>query len=1078
MQDATIQLLGDVSVTTGAAARTVVRGAQPRAAFALLVVERGRSVSRHEVADLLWGGRLPAHWAGAVRGVVAKVRAAIAGLEAHGVTLSTTAEGWRVDVLPQASVDLDVALALLDAAERRTEGSGDAGAAQAAWDAARLLAGELAPGAKSDWLDRQRHQLEHRRRRALVVAAELGTRCARADLAVPAAEALTALDPYDERAALLLAGALADRGDHRAARGALADLARRLRHDLDTEVSPAVIAMEHRLETDEPPAITTSGTGVPRPALALFGREHELDVLRAQWSAVAEHRQARLAVVEGEPGSGKTRLAAELAGEAHREGATVLWTHCSPDRGLSYEPVIQAVGRLRGEDPFGSASRGAPSWDSSRLSQLYRAITAFLRSGLDRPTLWVLDDLQWANADTVGLLSHLAGALADLPVHLVLTTRGHDVAIAEMLSHLSRSIPAAGIPLRGLDLAGVIAMLAEAGIDHPDRIGTEVLERTGGNPFFITQLLGERDATGSIDPSALPPSVRSWLGHRLDALPPAAADVLAAAAVWGMQLDVSGLAAITEADALTVAGACDVLVTQRFLAETTHDGSLAFAHALTREVVYDRIGAVRRQMLHAATAAVLDGGETVDLAALAHHLSRSGSHAHRDPVEVLLAAGDLALSQAAWTTALHWFDLAEQRSPDGSQQRAAASIGAGHAWRGLGDRRAGRQAFECALEIARTLPAPRQVAEATLGLVGGGARGVADELADDRRAALLEDALADLGPEDDDVAVQLQLELALALLLTDEVDRRNHLAADAVRRARGLERPDLVGSALLGSRIAHLDPRQTEERLAVVDEVLGIPARHRSPELTVRALIARHEDALLCGDRRLAREALAAAEQVVTDYDHPYWRWVVATWGVLDQVIDAQLDAAETAAFTAAELQADHPESLACLGVNLVDIRLFQGRSGEVVDLLAGAAGDNPQIPCYRAVLALCLAESGDEAGARREFDFFARNGFSDIPEDTNRLLTLAVLADVAETLEELDAAPALVELLAPHRSRHVVLNCYAGGGSYWGPVATQLGRLARLLGDDDDAARLLEEAAAAAEEFGAPLARARVPLG
>jgi DNA-binding SARP family transcriptional activator len=1076
MQDATIQLLGDVSVSAGVGARTVVRGAQPRATLTLLVMERGRSVSRHEVADLLWGGRLPAHWTGAVRGVVAKVRAAIAGLEAQGVTLSTNSEGWRVDVAPEASVDLHTAMGLLEAAEREAEGATPADAARAAWDAAKLLAGELAPGATGDWLDRHRHRLEHRRRRALALAAELGTDSGRTDIAVPAAEALAALDPYDERAALLLAGALARGGDRRAARAALVELARRLRHDLDAEVSEEVVAMERRLDTGERPVARTSAMSAPRPVLAMFGRDLELAELWSQWQSVAEHRRARLAVVEGEPGSGKTRLAAELAGEVHREGATLLWTHCSPDRGLSFEPVVQAVGRLRGDDPFGSARAGAPSWDSARLSELYQATTTFLRAALDRPTLWVLDDLQWANGDTAGMLSHLAGTLPDLPVHLVVATRGHDAPVAETLSNLSRNIPSVHVPLSGLDLAGVTAMLAEAGIAHPDQIGEEVLERTGGNPFFITQLLGERDATGRIDPSALPPSVRSWLGHRLDTLPSAAADVLAAAAVWGMQVDVSGLAAVTDADPLAIAGACDVLVSQRFLTETAEDGRLAFSHAITQEAVYDRIGAIRRQLLHAATAKALDAREDADLASLAHHLSRSGSHAHRDPVEVLLAAGDLALSQAAWTTARHWFDLAEQHSPESSLQRVLASIGAGHARRGLGDRRAGRKAFESALTTAQALPAPRQVAEATLGLVGGGARGVADDLPDDRRAALLEAALDGLGPDDDDLAVPLQLELALALLLTDEVDRRDHLAVDAVARARGLERPDLVGSALLGSRIAQIDPCQTEERLAVVDEVLGIPAPHRSPELTVRALVARHEDALLCGDRRLAREALSAAEHVVTDHDHPYWRWVVATWGVLDQVIDGALDAAESAAFAAAELQADHPESLACLGVNLVDIRLFQGRAGEVIDLLGAAADDNPQIPCYRAVLALCLAEAGDLARARQEFEFFARHEFANVPRDTNRLLTLAVLADVAATLEERDAAPALVELLAPHRPRHVVLNCYAGGGSYWGPVATQLGRLARLLDAHDDADRLLEEATSSAEAFGAPLARARVP--
>jgi hypothetical protein len=617
-------------------------------------------------------------------------------------------------------------------------------------------------------------------------------------------------------------------------------------------------------------------------------------------------------------------------------------------------------------------------------------------------------------------------------------------------------------------------MLAEAGVARPEHLSEQVLLRTGGNPFFITQLLGAHDAAGQLDPSVVPPTVRTWLGHRLDALPPQAARVLAAAAVWGMRPDLRHLAAATEMEPLSVAEACDLLVAQRFLVDPDGDGRLAFVHALTRETVYERLGSTRRQLLHAATARALDD-DGVEVEVLAHHLALSGTHAHRDPVEVLLAAGEAALRKAAWSGARDWFDLAERGSPETSPQRARALVGAGHAWRGLGDRPAGRCAFEQAIEVARALPAPRQVAEATLGLVGGGARGVADDLPDDRRAALLDAALSGLGPEDDDLAVPLQVELALALLLTDEVERRNGLALEAVDRARRLQRPDLVGSAVLGARIARISPRLAEQRLAEVEEVLAIPSTFRSPELTVAALVARHEDALLSGDRVLARQALTDAVEVVAGYGHPYWRWVVATWEVLDQVICGELESAETAAFAAVELQAEHPESMACLGVNLVDVRLFQGRAGEVVELLAAAAEDNPQIPCYRAVLALCLAESGDERSARREYGFFAEQRFTNVPQDTNRLLTLAVLADVAATIEDHEAAAAMVELLSPHRHRQVILNCYAGGGAYWGPVSTQLGRLARLLGHHQEAEVLLAEAAASAADFGAPLAAARV---
>ena len=89
-----------------------------------------------------------------------------------------------------------------------------------------------------------------------------------------------------------------------------------------------------------------------------------------------------------------------------------------------------------------------------------------------------------------------------------------------------------------------------------------------------------------------------------------------------------------------------------------------------------------------------------------------------------------------------------------------------------------------------------------------------------------------------------------------------------------------------------------------------------------------------------------------------------------------------------------------------------------------------------------------------------------------------SVLADVAATIGDAEGAARLLGLLAPHAARHVVLNCFGGGGSYWGPVATQMGRLAALCGDDDAASAHYSAARRAARAFGAPLALARVPPG
>jgi hypothetical protein len=140
-----------------------------------------------------------------------------------------------------------------------------------------------------------------------------------------------------------------------------------------------------------------------------------------------------------------------------------------------------------------------------------------------------------------------------------------------------------------------------------------------------------------------------------------------------------------------------------------------------------------------------------------------------------------------------------------------------------------------------------------------------------------------------------------------------------------------------------------------------------------------------------------------------------------------------------------------------------------MIDLLRAAADDNPHIPAYRAVLALCAAEGGDRATAQALLTHFAGRAF-ELPPDSNWLLGMAVLADAAATLHDRAAAGPLYELLVPWAGRHVVLNCYGGGGAYWGPIDHHLGRLAALCDRPDEAAERLERAVEQADAYRAPL--------
>src|SRR5581483_9048468 len=180
-------------------------------------------------------------------------------------------------------------------------------------------------------------------------------------------------------------------------------------------------------------------SSVPLPALLteveriFVGREAQLDQLGQVWKE-ASAGELRLALVTGEPGVGKTRLAAEVAAKVHDAGGTVLAGRCEEGMSVPYQPFVEAMrhfvdhtpddalverlGRFGGEivrllPELAERTPGLPSpLQSAPETERYRlfdAVTAWLAAAsAEEPVLLVLDDLQWAAKPTLLLLRHLA----------------------------------------------------------------------------------------------------------------------------------------------------------------------------------------------------------------------------------------------------------------------------------------------------------------------------------------------------------------------------------------------------------------------------------------------------------------------------------------------------------------------------------------------------------------------------------------------------------------------------------------------------------------------------------------------
>ncbi len=231
----------------------------------------------------------------------------------------------------------------------------------------------------------------------------------------------------------------------------------------------------------------------------------------------------RIALLSGEPGVGKTRLAAELARAAHDDGAIVLYGRCDEELGVPYQPFVEALRPfVAASTPEELAEHAAPyGGDLARLvpqlaervpdlpeplhadaeterARQFDAVTSFLASiAATAPVVLVLDDLHWAAKPTLLLLRHLARTDDSMPLLVVGTYRDTDLGrahpLADMLADFRREVPTERISLQGLDGDEVAEFLAAAAGQALDADG-EILARrvhaeTEGNPFFLSQVL-------------------------------------------------------------------------------------------------------------------------------------------------------------------------------------------------------------------------------------------------------------------------------------------------------------------------------------------------------------------------------------------------------------------------------------------------------------------------------------------------------------------------------------------------------------------------------------------------------------
>ncbi|WP_344192967.1 BTAD domain-containing putative transcriptional regulator [Pedococcus aerophilus] len=1086
-----------------------------RALVAALALNHGRPVSVDALVDLLWPAGAPPGVNGTLQAYVAGLRRSLEpdrAARAPSTVLVTVAPGYALRV---GDDDLDAARfdTAVGRAHRRLGHAGrvqdrrgltaeelagivaDLDSALAQWRGQPYVDLEDAPSAVAE-----RARLEELRLAALedraVASLELGQHATVAG----ELEALTSAHPLRERLWGLRALALTRSGRQAEALDALREVREVLADELGLEPGPdlrdlqaAILRQDPSLQWRPPSAPSDAqaltrtgrqaGAGAGRSSVRLGEIESVVPTLppwpmvgrEAQLAAVVEQLEradagtSSFVALVGEPGIGKSRLAAELASAAGARGAAVLLGRCSQDDGApplwSWQQVLRGMGRDLPELPD----------DGSAPFRVWEEIVAdVVEAARGRTVVIILDDLHWADVASLRVLRLLVESVAAARLLVVGTWRSRpepDGALADVAEALARR-HALRVDLHGL-APGEVSRVVEtiAGSLPTSAQAQELAHRTDGNPFFLVEYARlARDGGGlvALEGEANPPSaVNDVLTRRLQRLPEAALAALRWAAVLGRQFDLATLAEVAQTDEDDLLDSLDPALEAGLLREDGI-GLYLFGHALVRDTIYNSLSATRRARAHARVASTLQGraGRETELAR--HWLGAGPAYAAR--------AWLAAVSAAAVARRLHAYDEAVQllvsaldtlpQDQDGTlHERFDLLCDLADARRWAGDWSGLVAAVEEAIGVADQIGDIELLARAaTMTAVGAlwqsGPHGSVNEVV----VTALRRALAALPAEDGALRCRVMLSLALETYYGTGFEERSALVDEGLAMAERIGDPALSLDGYQLAFVALWCPRTAVQRRLWVSEAMRLAHQLGDDRAYVVTTTLR---AVVSGELGLPAEmwehaavARDAAERqrlpygiIVLDSTELPWLAMAGRFEECEQKM-ANIQLLD-------QRMSLHQTDDATLGA-LMALRVWQGRSAEVTDGLMAA--DAHSVLPLSAVTAMFLLRAGQEQMAR---EYVATHTLDLEPDDWFSMLTWCSCAHVALELEDRELAARSYERLAPYEG----FSCCAGSGVALGPVDAFLAFAAAAAGEVAVAGRHADRALDLCEDWQVPLA-------
>jgi DNA-binding CsgD family transcriptional regulator len=496
----------------------------------------------------------------------------------------------------------------------------------------------------------------------------------------------------------------------------------------------------------------------------LLEREGELAALAAALDS-ARAGSGRLVTIGGEPGVGKSSLLTAMAAMASKRELAVLRARGNDlERDLSYgvalqllERPVSALSEAAHERVVAGAARLArplledgPRPDQPSLVHGLYWLTANLAEL--RPLAILVDDAQWADPPSLSWLNYMAQRVAELPVVIVVAYRKHEPgAESELVDALAATPGVRRLRPAMLSRDGAAAFVRA---HHPDaaREFCDACSRaTRGCPFLLREVLTTAAERG-LEPVAadadavaalVPETVMRAALDRIERVGEIAAAIARGAAVLGPDALLRHAATLAGVDMAAAADAADALAWAGVLRESE---PLEFGHPLVRSAVYAEIPAARRARLHGYAARLLaeEGAQPDRIAA---HLVQTPGAGSAWVVDTLLQAAERTLAGGAPVTAADFLTRA-LAEPPAIDRRGDVLLALAVAEAASGDPRAAEHYTEV-LEQLHDAPARAEVSMALARVLS--AHGQAPDA-----AAVIDNALADLGDSDDALALALQ----------------------------------------------------------------------------------------------------------------------------------------------------------------------------------------------------------------------------------------------------------------------------------------------------------------------------------